>query len=231
MNRMNLLLILVILNRWELLFYCLGMLRCMRRWQLVNYCLSALTLLWSPLNSLLTLIVILCSLTEDDICKFYFGRYYNSHLPRGVWADTLAQVRRHLFQVSTLAPPPPQDGHCRGRYESYWNAFLFLIFYQVTTCGMGIHRIQVIRYNNKMSHLVFETQSKCQQKSKKGPVSSKYYKKKTPTACITINRKVISWNCRDIKFILSFFYLSWHWNIYIDSQSTNPFICNIWWET
>ena len=22
-------------------------------------------------------------------------------------------------------PPPPQDGYCRGRYASYWNAFLF----------------------------------------------------------------------------------------------------------
>ena len=23
-------------------------------------------------------------------------------------------------------PPPPRDGHCSGRYASYWNAFLFL---------------------------------------------------------------------------------------------------------
>ena len=24
-------------------------------------------------------------------------------------------------------PPPPQDGHCSGRYASYWNAFLCVI--------------------------------------------------------------------------------------------------------
>ena len=28
-------------------------------------------------------------------------------------------------------PPPPPDGHCNGRYASYWNTFLFIIFPEV----------------------------------------------------------------------------------------------------
>ena len=30
---------------------------------------------------------------------------------------------------STHPPPPPRDGHCCGRYGSYWNAFLFITVY------------------------------------------------------------------------------------------------------
>ena len=40
------------------------------------------------------------------------GRHPSEQTPPG--ADTPRQ---------TL--PPPSDGHCRGRYASYWNAFLF----------------------------------------------------------------------------------------------------------
>ena len=30
-----------------------------------------------------------------------------------------------LHPGQTSPPPTPSDGHCRGRYASYWNAFLF----------------------------------------------------------------------------------------------------------
>ena len=30
---------------------------------------------------------------------------------------------------STHPPSPPRDGHCCGRYGSYWNAFLFITVY------------------------------------------------------------------------------------------------------
>ena len=48
------------------------------------------------------------------------------------WADTLPGQTpprqtplpsRHSLPGQT--PPPPRDGHCSGRYASYWNAFLF----------------------------------------------------------------------------------------------------------
>ena len=42
-------------------------------------------------------------------------------LPKGyVWAATPSQTH-------PTPPPLPRDGHCRGRYAFYWNAF-FLIF-------------------------------------------------------------------------------------------------------
>ena len=59
----------------------------------------------------------------------------------GVWADTPLQVSRHPLpgppQVSRH-PLPPQDGQCRGRYISYWNAFLFLscFWFSCTFFGM-----------------------------------------------------------------------------------------------
>ena len=40
-------------------------------------------------------------------------------LPHPLWADT----------------PPSRDGHCSGRYASYWNAFFFLICTDVDECG------------------------------------------------------------------------------------------------
>ena len=33
----------------------------------------------------------------------------------------VSQVSRHALQVGR---PLPRDGHCRGRYASYWNEFL-----------------------------------------------------------------------------------------------------------
>ena len=42
--------------------------------------------------------------------------YPGRHSP---WADTLQQT-------PPGQTPPPPDGHCNGRYASYWNAFLLI---------------------------------------------------------------------------------------------------------
>ena len=36
-------------------------------------------------------------------------------------------VSQHALRQTP--PPPPADGHCNGRYASYWNAFLFVDIY------------------------------------------------------------------------------------------------------
>ena len=41
-------------------------------------------------------------------------------------ADTTALLGRHHPHLRADTPPPG-DGHCSGRYASYWNAFLFCI--------------------------------------------------------------------------------------------------------
>ena len=37
-----------------------------------------------------------------------------------------------------VTPPRPHDGHCSGRYASYWNAFLFLWKCSRSRCSMYI---------------------------------------------------------------------------------------------
>ena len=46
------------------------------------------------------------------------------------WVDT--PLVRHIPRADTLNPHP-WDGHCSGRYASYWNAFLFWILNCPTT--------------------------------------------------------------------------------------------------
>ena len=86
--------LIVILNRWELLLGHVGIWDVWEKCQLVNHCLGAITVLWSLLNSPLTPIVAVCSLTQNLLStlislkrnatrknsKFYFGRYYNISL-------------------------------------------------------------------------------------------------------------------------------------------------------
>ena len=40
------------------------------------------------------------------------------------WAGTPSLAGTPPGQVHPLAGTPPHDGHCSGRYASYWNAFL-----------------------------------------------------------------------------------------------------------
>ena len=65
-------------------------------------------------------------LVQTPPCRYPTGQtppsprqtpYPGRHSP---WADTPQQTPpgRH--------PPPPPDGHCNGRYASYWNAFLLI---------------------------------------------------------------------------------------------------------
>ena len=86
--------LIVILNRWELLLGHVGIWDVWVKCQLVNHCQGAITVLWSLLNSPLTPIVTVCSLTQNLLStlislkrnatrknsKFYFGRYYNISL-------------------------------------------------------------------------------------------------------------------------------------------------------
>ena len=44
--------------------------------------------------------------------------------PPHPWADTLPWANTPPPRADTL---PPRDGHCSGRYASYWNAFLFFV--------------------------------------------------------------------------------------------------------
>ena len=84
--------LIVMLNRWELLLGHVGIWDVWEKCQFVNYCQGAITAPWSLLNSPLTPIVAVCSLTQklllslislkrnanSEECKFYFGRYYNN---------------------------------------------------------------------------------------------------------------------------------------------------------
>ena len=45
------------------------------------------------------------------------------------WEQT--PLSRHPLEQTPLGAdtlPPPRNGHCCGRYASYWNAFLFVFF-------------------------------------------------------------------------------------------------------
>ena len=55
--------------------------------------------------------------------SMHWGVYRSMH-----WAgvSTTPSLGRH---------PPSRDGHCSGRYASYWNAFFFLICTDVDECG------------------------------------------------------------------------------------------------
>ena len=57
--------LIVILNRWELLLGHVGIWDVWEKCQLVNHCLGAITVPWSLLNSPLTPIVAVCSLTQN----------------------------------------------------------------------------------------------------------------------------------------------------------------------
>ena len=41
---------------------------------------------------------------------------------------------RHLLGRHPQADIPPYDGHCNGRYASYWNAFLLFLFVVCDCC-------------------------------------------------------------------------------------------------
>ena len=52
-------------------------------------------------------------------------------------------------------PPPPRDGHCCGRYASYWNAFLF--------CEMYFEAVKKkFRQNRQTNIVTHETFVLCQ---------------------------------------------------------------------
>ena len=59
------------------------------------------------------------------------GRHPPGHPPRQTppWTDThsLPGKTSPLDRHPPSRPPPP-DGHCSGRYASYWNLFLFSCF-------------------------------------------------------------------------------------------------------
>ena len=40
-------------------------------------------------------------------------------------------------------PPPPADGYCSGRYASYWNAFLFTVFFETYGCQMNVNDTEI----------------------------------------------------------------------------------------
>ena len=54
--------------------------------------------------------------------------------------------RRHPLGADTPPPrsrhhpPPPRYGHCCGRYASYWNAFLFILYLFIdrSYCSMSV---------------------------------------------------------------------------------------------
>ena len=58
------------------------------------------------------------------------------------WSDTSPgqvhfprQVHHPYPLAGTPLPPTPHDGHCSGRYASYWNAFLFHLNFK-TKCRL-----------------------------------------------------------------------------------------------
>ena len=53
---------------------------------------------------------------------------FQDHTQGGLQDHTQGGVSQHA-----LRQPPPADSHCRGRYASYWNAFLFLSEYLTLT--------------------------------------------------------------------------------------------------
>ena len=48
------------------------------------------------------------------------------HWQTAPWADS---PQADTPGQTPPSPPPKADGYCRGRYASYWNAFLFFIFF------------------------------------------------------------------------------------------------------
>ena len=60
------------------------------------------------------------------------GGGFQAHTYRGLQAHTRGSLQAHTWEVGIPAcietDPLPADGYCRGRYASYWNAFLFYIF-------------------------------------------------------------------------------------------------------
>ena len=42
------------------------------------------------------------------------------------------RLARHPLAGRLYPPPPQADGHCSGRYATYWNAFLLFIVFGVT---------------------------------------------------------------------------------------------------
>ena len=51
---------------------------------------------------------------------------------------------------------PPPDSHCSGRYESYWNAFLFKVILEtlISMCLIGVHKFK--RFNNNVEIILVE---------------------------------------------------------------------------
>ena len=47
--------------------------------------------------------------------------------PRSANADTHSPPGAYTPPPREQTPPSPRDGHCCGRYSSYWNAFLFTV--------------------------------------------------------------------------------------------------------
>ena len=41
-----------------------------------------------------------------------------------------------LFTGVSARPPSRADDYCSGRYASYWNAFLFKMFFQGNACAL-----------------------------------------------------------------------------------------------
>ena len=50
----------------------------------------------------------------------------------GVWHTPL-RADTHPQADTPQVDTPPADGHCSGRYSSYWNAFLLFIMYLFMT--------------------------------------------------------------------------------------------------
>ena len=72
--------------------------------------------------------------------------------------QTPIPLGRHL-----LARPLPRDGHCSGRYATYWNVFLFINFILLNPSNktsimrktrlISIWQISIPLYSSKLRHL------------------------------------------------------------------------------
>ena len=78
--------------------------------------------------------------------------------------DTTPREQTPPTQEQT--PPPPRYGHCCGRYASYWNAFLFILYLFIdrSYCSMSVPNEKV----DDVSYLF----SSCVQKKKNNEEAS-----------------------------------------------------------
>ena len=70
-------------------------------------------------------------------------------LPGGVWRQGGAWSGRGGVCSGGCLVETPRDGHCCGRYASYWNAFLFLVNLQTIVCNNNNQIISKIQYKLK----------------------------------------------------------------------------------